>query len=226
RQVEDRVEQHRRVAGREHEAVAVRPDRIARVEAQEALPEAVRHRRHAHRRARVARLGFLDRVDAEGPDRGDAELVEIVWIALAHGEPSRPVLQGSQPADAREARAGDDELGSEPDAAESACPGQPGQTMTSQNGYDHGEIIVRAPRPLLTRTPSAITHGVRAVAIPDSRPALPVTTSPARDGSPRAAPGGPGRRTGRCARWSRRAAAARRPRRRRARSDPAAGTRW
>jgi len=31
-QVEQRVEQHRGVASREHEAVAVRPDRILRVE--------------------------------------------------------------------------------------------------------------------------------------------------------------------------------------------------
>src|SRR6516165_10367695 len=102
------------MARREDEAVAVGPDRIARIEAQEALPEAVGHRRHAHRRAGVARLGFLDRVDAEGPDRVDAELVEIVRITLAHVEPSWPVLQGSQPAGARDARAGD-ELGSEPD---------------------------------------------------------------------------------------------------------------
>jgi len=37
-QVQERVEQHRRVAARQHEAVAVRPDRIIGIEAQEALP--------------------------------------------------------------------------------------------------------------------------------------------------------------------------------------------
>jgi hypothetical protein len=37
-QVEHRVEQHRRMAGRQHESVAIGPDRMAGVEAQETLP--------------------------------------------------------------------------------------------------------------------------------------------------------------------------------------------
>ena len=52
-QVQHRVEQHRRVAHRQHEAIAVRPDRIVGIEAQELLPETVGHRRHRHRRARM-----------------------------------------------------------------------------------------------------------------------------------------------------------------------------
>ena len=52
REVQQRVEQHRCVAGGQHEAVAVGPDRVLRVEAQVALPELVGDRRHRHRRAR------------------------------------------------------------------------------------------------------------------------------------------------------------------------------
>ena len=53
-QVEQRVEQHRGVAGGEDEAVAAGPDRVGRVEAEEALPEGVGERGERHRGARVA----------------------------------------------------------------------------------------------------------------------------------------------------------------------------
>jgi hypothetical protein len=42
-QVQHRVKQHRRVANREHEAVAVGPDRMAGVEAQDAVPQTIHH---------------------------------------------------------------------------------------------------------------------------------------------------------------------------------------
>ena len=77
-QVQERVEQHRGVAGREDEAVAVGPDRVLRVEAEDVLPEVVGDRGQRHRRARVARVGRLDRVHRQGADRVDAELVERV----------------------------------------------------------------------------------------------------------------------------------------------------
>ena len=48
-QVQERVQQHRGVPGRKDEAVAVGPDWILRVEAQELLPQAVGHRRQGHR---------------------------------------------------------------------------------------------------------------------------------------------------------------------------------
>ena len=82
-QVQQRVEQHRGVPGGEHEAVAVGPDRIRGVEAQEALPEGVGDRGHRHRRARVAGVGLLDRVDRQGPDRVDAERVEVGRLGLS-----------------------------------------------------------------------------------------------------------------------------------------------
>jgi hypothetical protein len=76
REVQQAVEQHRGVPGREHEPIAVRPDRVLRVVAQEALPQAVRDRRHRHRRAGVARIGLLDGVHRQRANGVDAELVE------------------------------------------------------------------------------------------------------------------------------------------------------
>ena len=77
REVQQRVEQHRGVARGQHEAVAVGPDRVLGVEAQEPLPELVGDRRHRHRRARVARVRRLDRIDRQRSDRVDAQLVEL-----------------------------------------------------------------------------------------------------------------------------------------------------
>ena len=77
-QVEERVEEHRGVAGREHEPVAVRPVGMGGGVAQEAGPERVRHGRHAHRRTGMPRVRLLDAVDGEGPDRVDRELVQLI----------------------------------------------------------------------------------------------------------------------------------------------------
>ena len=77
-EVQQRVEQHRGVAGGEHEAVAAGPDRVGRVEAQEALPERVGDRRERHRRPGMAGVRLLDRVDRERADRVDAELVDVL----------------------------------------------------------------------------------------------------------------------------------------------------
>ena len=75
-QVEQRVEQHRGVPHREDEAVAVRPDRVVRVEAHVPLPERIRDRRHRHRRPRMPRVRLLHRIHREGPDGVHAERVE------------------------------------------------------------------------------------------------------------------------------------------------------
>ena len=70
-QVEQRVQEHRGVAGRQDEAVAIRPVRVGRGVAQEARPEHVGHRRRAHRGARVAGVRLLDAIDRQGPDGVD-----------------------------------------------------------------------------------------------------------------------------------------------------------
>ena len=75
-EVQQAVEQHRRVPGRQHEAVAVGPRRIGGIVLQNAVPEHVRHQAGAHRRARVPRVRLLHRVDRQRADRVDAEFVE------------------------------------------------------------------------------------------------------------------------------------------------------
>ena len=67
-QVQQRVEQHRAVAGRQHEAVAVRPARIGGVELQEPGPQHGGDVGHAHRHARMAGLRRLHRVDRQRAD--------------------------------------------------------------------------------------------------------------------------------------------------------------
>jgi hypothetical protein len=74
-QVEHGVEQHRRVAGGQDESVAIGPDRMAGIEAQEALPQAVDHRRQRHRRAGVAGVRPLHRIHGQRPDGVHAQLV-------------------------------------------------------------------------------------------------------------------------------------------------------
>ena len=69
REVQHRVEQHRRVAAREHEAIAVGPVRVGRVVAEVARPDLEGDAGERHRRARVAGVGLLDAVDGEHRDR-------------------------------------------------------------------------------------------------------------------------------------------------------------
>ena len=69
REVEQRVDQHRAVAGAEHEPVAVGPLRLGRVELEELAPQHRGDVGHAHRHARMPRIGCLDRVHRQRPDR-------------------------------------------------------------------------------------------------------------------------------------------------------------
>jgi len=92
RKMQQRVEQHRGVTGRQNEPVTVRPDRILGIEAQEFLPQRIGHRRHRHRRAGVARTGLLDSVDRQRPYGVDAELVErdaVLFRCTIHDALSR-----------------------------------------------------------------------------------------------------------------------------------------
>ena len=65
-QIEQRVKQHRPVAGREHETVAVRPVRPAGVELHEALEKHGGDVGHAHRHAGMAGFGLFDRIHRQG----------------------------------------------------------------------------------------------------------------------------------------------------------------
>ncbi len=86
-QVERRVEQHRGVAGREHEAVAVEPVRVGRVVLHDARVEQIRERGERHGRAGMPRLRLLHGVHRQGADRVDGELVQL-RAAGRHSAPS------------------------------------------------------------------------------------------------------------------------------------------
>ena len=75
-QVQRRVQEHRRVAAGQHEAITISPLRVRGRVLHDPRVEHVRERRERHRRARMAGVGLLDRIHREGADRVHAELVE------------------------------------------------------------------------------------------------------------------------------------------------------
>ncbi len=87
-QVEQRIEQHRAVAGRQHEAVAVGPVGMLGVVLEEPGPQDRGHVRHAHGHARMAGFRLLDRVHGERADG----VGEMGW-ARGHGMASRRTVQ-------------------------------------------------------------------------------------------------------------------------------------
>ena len=87
-QVQEPVEQHRPVPGRQHEAVAVRPRRRARIELQVLLEQDGRHVGHPHRHSRMPGIRLLHRVHRQHPERG--RLHPVVGETLAeHGDVHR-----------------------------------------------------------------------------------------------------------------------------------------
>src|SRR2546422_6375168 len=58
-------------------SIAVRPDRIVGIEAQELLPQTVDDRSHGHRGPGVARLRRLHRVHRERADGIDGQALEV-----------------------------------------------------------------------------------------------------------------------------------------------------
>ena len=68
RQVQQRIQQHRAVTGRQHEAIAVRPRRIGGIEFEEAREQDGGDVSHAHRHARMTGLRLLDGVDRQEAD--------------------------------------------------------------------------------------------------------------------------------------------------------------
>ncbi len=67
--IEQRVEQHRAVAGREHEAVAVGPGRIGRIEFEHAGEQHGGDVGRPHGQAGMPGLGLLHRIHRQHPDR-------------------------------------------------------------------------------------------------------------------------------------------------------------
>ena len=69
REIGDRIQEHRAVAVRQDESVAVVPMRIARIEAQVVVPKHLGDVGHSHRHSRVTGLGALDRVHRQHTNR-------------------------------------------------------------------------------------------------------------------------------------------------------------
>jgi hypothetical protein len=76
-EVEHRVEEHRGVAGAEHEAVAVRPVGVLGRVAHHARVEHVGDRGERHRRAGVAGVRLLHRIHGQRADRVHAQRLEV-----------------------------------------------------------------------------------------------------------------------------------------------------
>ena len=68
-EIEQRIKQHRAVAGRQHEAVAVRPVRLLRIVFQIAGEQHGGDVGAAHRQAGMAGIGLLDRIHGQEADR-------------------------------------------------------------------------------------------------------------------------------------------------------------
>ncbi len=88
-EMEQAIEQRRGVADRRHEAVALGPCGVRRVEAQKALPEAASRCCRAHRRARAAGFRALDLVDGERAQGVDAQQIERGLAGGVHGRSPR-----------------------------------------------------------------------------------------------------------------------------------------
>ncbi len=91
-QVEQGIDQHRSVPGREHETVAVGPFRVRGIELQELAEQHCRYVGHAHRHAGMAAVGGLHRVHRERAN-GIGELAlcygQVIFPDEKRGERSR-----------------------------------------------------------------------------------------------------------------------------------------
>ena len=76
-EIEERVQEHRRVPVGQHETVTVGPVGVARVVAQDPGEQHVRERGQGHRGSGVSRVGLLDGVHGQSADDIDPTLFEI-----------------------------------------------------------------------------------------------------------------------------------------------------
>ncbi len=81
-EVEERVEEHRRVPVRQHETVAVGPVRGGSVVLHDPGPQDVGQRRQGHGCARVPRVRRLHRVHGQATDHVDAALLDVPGVDL------------------------------------------------------------------------------------------------------------------------------------------------
>src|SRR5215510_2417552 len=67
--MEHRPAQHRGMAVRKHESIAVEPDRVLRIEAHDPVPDRIFLLSDSHPREWLSRLGFLDLTNPDTPNR-------------------------------------------------------------------------------------------------------------------------------------------------------------
>src|SRR5204862_5967796 len=77
-EMQQAVEEHRAVTGRQHESIAIEPAGMTRMVFEESRPQHVCHRRRAKRHAWMPAVSFLNGIYREEADRVDAQLIEIV----------------------------------------------------------------------------------------------------------------------------------------------------
>ena len=82
-EVQRRVQQHGSMAVGQNETVAVWPDRIVGVEAQELLPKRIDHRRQCHRRAGMAGIGLLHGIHRERANGVNAKLIDCAVLCAS-----------------------------------------------------------------------------------------------------------------------------------------------
>ena len=83
-QVECRVEEHRRVADTEYNAITIGPVRIGRIVLEMRVIERIREWRERHRCAGVSGLSRLYRIHGKGADGVDRECMEF-GVGQGHG---------------------------------------------------------------------------------------------------------------------------------------------
>jgi hypothetical protein len=62
---------------RKHKAIAIRPNRILRIETEDTIPKDVDERSKGHRGTGVSGMGLLNGINRERADRIDAQLIEL-----------------------------------------------------------------------------------------------------------------------------------------------------
>src|SRR5215469_17729615 len=77
-QVEQGIKQHGRMANGQHEAIAVRPHGILRIEAKELLPESIGYRRHRHGSSWMSRICCLHSIHGQRADGVDTGQVHVL----------------------------------------------------------------------------------------------------------------------------------------------------
>jgi len=79
------VQQHRTVTGRQDKAVPIEPLGMGWVVPEKLRPQHIGHGCRAHRQTGMAAIGFLDSVHRQETNCVDAQMIQLGWIELWRG---------------------------------------------------------------------------------------------------------------------------------------------